>query len=104
MLARQALLLLVVHLGGVDALRVRGARAQRRVEVRARPGFATLPSSAIVVVDMDNVRGKTQFAMSHEGLIARASRWAAAHRMRGRVMLALDHGAATQGFDLRQLG
>ena len=83
------------------------ARAQLRSKpgsAVARPTFSTLPSAAIVVIDTDNVRGKTAFAMSHEGLVARTALWAAAHHKRGRVMLALDHGAATQGFDSERLG
>ena len=72
---------------------------------RPAPRSARLSASgSMVVIDADNVRGKSGFRLSHEGLIARVAQWASGQGMSGRVAIATDHGAYTQGFHLPRLG
>ena len=72
---------------------------------RARPRLIGLePSDGVVLVDVENVRGKSGFTLGHEELLGEAARWAQHRNLHGRVVLVVDHGARTAAYYLRQLG
>ena len=62
------------------------------------------PSDGVVLVDVENVRGKSGFTLGHEELLGEAARWAQHRNLHGRVVLVVDHGARTAAYYLRQLG
>lgn len=67
-----------------------------RAELESFPG--------VIQIDVENVRGASGFRIEHAGLLAAAAEWTATHRLQGRVLLVVDHGAAHQGFYLQTHG
>lgn len=59
-------------------------------------GDARLASAAargaVVLVDLENVRGKAGFTLSHSALLSRLSGWVASRGMHGSLSLVVDHG------------
>ena len=53
-----------------------------------------------VLVDVENVRGRSDFALSHGQLLDRAAVWARRRGLRGRVVLVVDHGSEPTGHHL----
>ncbi len=61
-------------------------------------------SNGVLLVDSDNTRGKSNFALSHAALVGQTARWAARKGLSGRVVLLVDHGALPDSFHLPRAG
>ena len=64
--------------------------------------FAT--GAGTVIVDGDNVRGKSGFAVSHMELVRAASLWGNQRGLEGRLVVCIDHGSAADAWYLSELG
>lgn len=53
---------------------------------------------AVVLVDVENVRGKTAFDLSHSQILDRATLWTERRGLRGRVSLIVDHGSEQSAY------
>ena len=61
-------------------------------------------TSGVVAIDAENVRGKSGFRLNHNALLAATAEWTNAHKLRGRVVLVVDHGSSHQGMYLKRHG
>lgn len=77
--------------------------ASRRTGLPPRLASAAV-TGALVLVDVENVRGKSGFELSHDELLERATHWAAHRRLRGAVSLVVDHGSLPSAFWLERQG
>ena len=57
----------------------------------------------VLLIDGDNVRGKSLFGLSHVSLLARTARWTARHQLSGNVVLLVDHGTLPSAYHLPRL-
>lgn len=55
----------------------------------------------IVWLDLENIRGKTGFSMTHAELLEHASDWAMYHNLTGHVVVVADHGSLTKAYPHR---
>ena len=96
-------LLLVLLLPTVAAALANAALLDTR---RAKQLESTVrqAASSILIVDGENVRGKSLFQLSHTQLMARLARWSARHKLADRVVLLVDHGTQPSAFHLPRLG
>ena len=60
--------------------------------------------NALVWIDVENVRGKSGFELSHMDLIEKATTWTKYHKLEGKVNLVVDHGTVTSGYWLEERG
>lgn len=74
-------------------LQMSGMRAQRLIEK-----MASLPEDAVVLVDGDNVRGKTSFSISKEQLLADTHKLTERCGLSERLHLYYDHGKEHEAF------
>ena len=84
-------LLLVLLLPTVAAALANAALLDTR---RAKQLESTVKqaASSILIVDGENVRGKSLFQLSHTQLMARLARWSARHKLADRVVLLVFSG------------
>jgi len=61
-------------------------------------------SGGVILIDAENVRGRTGFRITHAALLAAVAVWTNTHELQGRVVLVVDHATAEQGFYLRRHG
>jgi hypothetical protein len=61
-------------------------------------------SSAAYVIDGDNVRGKSNFELSHDALLGRVGQWARRAGLSGCVLLTIDHGEAPTRINRHGIG
>ena len=80
----------------------RQAKAATNFEAAAKN--LILNSGGILLIDGDNVRGKSQFQLSHLQLLTRTARWAQRARLGGHVVLLVDHGTLPTSYHLPKLG
>ena len=59
---------------------------------------------ATVMIDAENVRGKSGFALSHADLFEGVALWTERWNLTGRVSLVVDHGAVPSGYWLDEYG
>ena len=52
-----------------------------------------LRDNALLLIDGDNVRGKTKFSLSKEDLCSRVESWMHKEDLKGRVILFFDHAS-----------
>ena len=57
----------------------------------------------VLIIDGDNVRGKSGFQISHASLLARTARWAKRRGLDGRTVLLVDHGSQSSAFHLPRM-
>ena len=101
----RALLVLAALVVARGALALRAGRlvANRLDAKLLAPRANTSP--AVVLIDFENVRGiGTGFALGHDSLLAAAKCWVRAKQLEGRVLLAVDHGAAHEAHWLGDAG
>jgi Icc-related predicted phosphoesterase len=60
--------------------------------------------NAMVWIDVENVRGKSGFELSHMDLLEQATIWTKHHGLEGKVNLVVDHGTVTCGYWLKDRG
>jgi predicted phosphodiesterase len=65
---------------------------------RLQSSFTNLPPSTLIIVDGDNVRGKTKFSASKEQLCKDLDAFVACSGIDGRVVLMYDHGNEHEAF------
>jgi hypothetical protein len=57
------------------------------------------PATTVVIIDAENVRGKSNFELSHSDLLTRTALWAQRrHLSQGQVTLVVDHGSLPTGY------
>jgi Icc-related predicted phosphoesterase/uncharacterized protein (DUF1499 family) len=61
-------------------------------------------NDALVLIDMENVRGKSNFELSHRELLKRTSLWASVNNLENRVSFIVDHGSIQKGYYLPEVG
>ena len=61
-------------------------------------------NNAIVLIDMENVRGKSNFELTHRELLKRTSLWASVNNLENRVSFIVDHGSVQKGYYLPEVG
>jgi hypothetical protein len=117
-------MLLLLHASGAHALRTLGmmrvmAPARTRAPLASakkapasnnqkrlnafQQKLATI-SNGVLLIDGDNLRGKTMFGLTHEAVLARTAQWAVRRGMVGRVVLLVDHGSLPSAFHAPRLG
>jgi predicted phosphodiesterase len=72
-------------------------KASQRIS-RLQSSFTNLPPSTLIIVDGDNVRGKTKFSASKEQLCKDLDIFVASTGIDGRVVLMYDHGNEHEAF------
>ena len=88
----------------LHGLRVPVANIERKRE-RLEDSVAEFAKGAgTVIVDGDNVRGKSNFELSHADLISQSALWAQERGLGGRVVVAIDHGSSADACYLPELG
>ena len=55
-------------------------------------------NKGIVWVDLENVRGKSGFELSHMDVLQQTSQWAQHYNLSGQVMVVADHGSLTAAY------
>ena len=60
-------------------------------------------AAGVLLIDGDNVRGKSAFTMSHEALLARTARWATQRGLGEQVIILVDHGSMPTAYHLPRL-
>ena len=65
---------------------------------RLQNSFVNLPPSTLIIVDGDNVRGKTKFSASKEQLCKDLDVFVSSNGLNGRVVLMYDHGNEHEAF------
>ena len=60
--------------------------------------------NALVWIDVENVRGKSGFELSHMDVINKVTLWAQVHDLVGKVTLVVDHGTVKSGYWLEDRG
>jgi len=58
-------------------------------------------NGSVVYIDVENVRGKSGFKLTHENLIKSSQIWAKRYGLEGHVSLIVDHGRTANGYYLR---
>lgn len=61
-------------------------------------------SDAFFLIDLENVRGKSEFELTHRELLKRTSLWAEVNNLTNRVSFIVDHGSVHQGYYLPEVG
>lgn len=61
-------------------------------------------AGGMVLVDVENVRGKGGFHLSHHSLLTSLGAWAREHGLAGRVVAVVDHGRREEGAYVHSLG
>jgi predicted phosphodiesterase len=57
-------------------------------------------ANGVVWIDVENVRGKSGFGLSHDELLRKTSQWTEYHELGGKVILVVDHGSSKCGYYL----
>lgn len=82
----------------LDALRQRLRQLVLSPTSSSEIGVASRSSNGVILIDGDNVRGKTKFRLSKEELTDRVQRWIASSSLSGLVVLMFDHGSKHSSF------
>ena len=85
------------------AATVRMGASTRRSGIDSRLATAS-ERGAAVLIDVENVRGKSGFELSHMQLLEKATVWAERRGLRGHVSLIVDHGTIPCAYYLRDRG
>ena len=90
----------------IDALAASRASfdARRVKQFEASVKSLVLGFDGILMIDGDNVRGKSLFGLSHSSLLARTARWSAKNELSGNVVLLVDHGTLPSSYHLPGMG
>ena len=64
----------------------------------------TVANNTIVLIDGDNVRGKTKFSVTKMNLLEDVIAWANHYNQRGKIILFFDHGSRQQAFHFQDQG
>ena len=75
-----------------------------RTKARERFTEFVAQRSGLLLIDVENVRGKTGFVLGHEELLRRVGGWAMRCGLHGRVALVVDHGSVAEAFLLKESG
>ena len=78
----------------------RRALADQRVTRGLRSQIGSLEAGSLLLVDVENLRGKAGFRVDHGTIVAALACWARDWDLAGRVVLAFDHGSKRCGFYL----
>ena len=71
-----------------------------RAAAGLRSQISSLAPGSCVLVDVENLRGKSGFRVEHATMVAALARWTREWELDGRVVLAFDHGSQRCGFYL----
>jgi Icc-related predicted phosphoesterase len=63
-----------------------------------------LETDAVFLIDLENVRGKSQFELTHRELLKRTTIWTKANNLHDRVSLIVDHGSVHSSYYLPEGG
>jgi hypothetical protein len=61
-------------------------------------------NDAVIYIDVENVRGKSGFGLSHADVIHSTSIWAKEYGLENRVSLIVDHGSVPSGYYFKERG
>jgi len=75
----------------------------RRSGIDSRLATAS-EKGTIVLIDVENVRGKSGFELSHSQLLEKVTLWTARRGLRGHVSLIVDHGSIPCAYYMRSRG
>ena len=106
---RHVLALLVLQALHVHGLRApaaarKSASLQGKLESFEETVVQFASGAGTVIVDGDNVRGKSGFAVSHMELVRATSIWADQRGLEGRLVVCIDHGSSADAWYLSELG
>ena len=106
---RHVLALLVLQALHVHGLRApaaarKSASLQGKLESFEETVLQFASGAGTVIVDGDNVRGKSGFAVSHMELVRATSIWADRCGLEGRLVVCIDHGSLADAWYLSELG
>ena len=63
-----------------------------------------LETDAVFLIDMENVRGKSNFELSHQELLKRTTIWSKANKLQDKVSMIVDHGSIHSSYYLPEGG
>jgi Icc-related predicted phosphoesterase len=63
-----------------------------------------LRTNAVFLIDLENVRGKSNFDLTHQELLKRTTIWANANKLQDQVSLIVDHGSIHESYYLPEGG
>lgn len=63
-----------------------------------------LETDAVFLIDMENVRGKSNFELTHRELLKRTTIWSKANKLQDKVSLIVDHGSLHSSYYLPEGG
>ena len=106
---RHVLALLVLQALHVHGLRApaaarKSASLQGKLESFEETVVQFASGAGTVIVDGDNVRGKSGFAVSHMELVRATSIWGDQRGLEGRLVVCIDHGSSADAWYLSELG
>ena len=61
-------------------------------------------TNATILLDVENIRGKSGFELTHGQLLDKCTVWAERRNLYGRVTLVVDHGSEASGYWLKERG
>jgi len=61
-------------------------------------GTSSISSSSTVWIDMENVRGKSGFELSHQQVLDGTARWVQHFQLQDRVIVVVDHGNENEAY------
>jgi hypothetical protein len=61
-------------------------------------------TDAVVLIDYENVRGKTNFDLTHNELLRRTTEWSKANGLEDKVAMIVDHGSLHSSYYLEDAG
>ena len=106
---RHVLALLVLQALHVHGLRApaaarKSASLQGKLDSFEETVVQFASGAGTVIVDGDNVRGKSGFSVSHMELVRATSIWADQRGLEGRLVVCIDHGSSADAWYLSELG
>ena len=106
---RHVLALLVLQALNVHGLRApaaarKSASLQGKLDSFEENVVQFASGAGTVIVDGDNVRGKSGFAVGHMELVRASSIWADQRGLEGRLVVCIDHGSSADAWYLSELG
>lgn len=84
--------------------KTRTAKKTQQFNIQDKRLRWALETDAVFLIDMENVRGKSNFELTHRELLKRTTIWSKANKLQDRVSLIVDHGSLHSSYYLPEGG
>ena len=82
----------------------RAAQKTHQLNIHDKRLRWALETDAVFLIDMENVRGKSNFELTHRELLKRTTIWSKANNLQNKVSLIVDHGSIHSSYYLPEGG